>query len=143
MQWRKWQTLRGQQLTLQLLSCRSQIKNKVGDEFTLQHLLKRSHQLQASLNVRVWTTAWTGSGRIHTSHFCSRPSLQTGFSFWAKLSTCQASSKEERGWVSRKLTTGISFIICQLPVHFKWYNHKTCFKIHLTDCKKPTVKELT
>lgn len=37
-------------------------------------------QLQASFNLRVWTTAWAGSGRIHASRLLWRPLAQTGFS---------------------------------------------------------------
>lgn len=42
--------------------------------------------LKASFSLRVWTTAWAGWGRIHTSPFTSEAARhQTGFSCWVRL----------------------------------------------------------
>lgn len=82
--------------------------------------VQKSCQLQASFNLRVWTTAWAGSGRIHTSHLLSRPSAQTGFSSWVKLlSTCEATTGEQCGCLS-KLATQRN-LSDYLPAHRRWY----------------------
>lgn len=48
--------------------------------------LLKSCPLQASFSLRVWTTAWAGWGRIHTSPFTSEAAQhQTGFSCWVRL----------------------------------------------------------
>lgn len=60
----------------------------------------KGRQLQASFNVRVWTTAWAGWGRIHTSPLTRKAPLhQTGFSSWLELlSTCQATTGKKRSF---------------------------------------------
>ncbi len=80
-------------------------KDNGGRRIHLTSSVQKSCQLQASFNLRVWTTAWAGSGRIHTSHLLSRPSAQTGFSSWVKLlSTCKATTGEQRGCLSKLAT---------------------------------------
>lgn len=62
-------------------------------------------RLQASLNVRVWTTAWAGWGRKHTSPLTRKtPQHQTGFSSRLELlSTCQATTGKRRGCLNSHL----------------------------------------
>lgn len=65
----------------------------------------KGRRLQASFNVRVWTTAWAGWGRIHTSPLTRKAPLhQTGFSSWLELlSTCQATTGKQRGCLNSQL----------------------------------------
>lgn len=65
----------------------------------------KGRRLQASFNRRVWTTAWAGWGRIHTSPLTRKAPLhQTGFSSWLELlSTCQATTGKQRGCLNSHL----------------------------------------
>lgn len=97
------------------------------------------------LILRVWTTAWAGSGRIHTSHFCSSPSVQTGFSSWERLST-MSDGRRRKAWVSLKILQLESVLLsasCLLPASSRWYNHKTCFITVLADPIRSCVKDFT